>query len=69
MSRAGQHDVYLLGLTMPMSKGLALTRLDDQVIEASLLGAEILASEARLLGFRETVLERRVFDLPQILFV
>jgi hypothetical protein len=52
---------------MPVSEGLALAGLDDQVVDASLLRTEISTREARLLAVGQPVLERRVLDLPQIL--
>jgi hypothetical protein len=48
-ARAGDYDVDLLSLPVPMGEGLALPWLDDQVIETRLLSSQIATRKACLL--------------------
>ena len=53
-----EDDVDLLGCRVTMREGLALPRLDGQIVEPRLVGAEVGRREARFLGRVEPVLER-----------
>jgi hypothetical protein len=50
-----------------MSERLAFAGLDDQVVDAGLLGTQVCAGEARLLAVREAMLDRHILDPPEIL--
>src|SRR5579875_2109758 len=58
-----EHQVDLLGAAVTMRERLAPARLDLQVVEAGLLGADGLSREARLLGVADAVLGRLVLHI------
>ena len=64
---ARQDHVDLLGRLVAVGERLALPGLHDEVVHARLLGAEVRAGKARLLGLREPMFDRAVLHLAQVL--
>src|SRR4051794_18944902 len=48
-ARAGEHDVHLLGVLVPVPEALPHARLDAVVADAGLLGLEVGGGKARFL--------------------
>ncbi len=64
---ARQDDEHLLRLSVAVRERLPPARLDDEVGDAGLLGAEIGTGKPCLLGGGESVPDRKILDFAQVL--